>query len=147
MARRSKPSRGETKELVKARGQSIEAAFNNKWFDLDFYQRDYVWEEPQVERLASDLSRRFLDQWNPEHSLSEVQSYVPYFLGPYIMHAEEDQAYLVDGQQRIITLLLLMIYLQRQLAPMPRAAGKAAQLRTLIVKERFGKKTFRVVIN
>ncbi|MEU4424845.1 DUF262 domain-containing protein [Actinoplanes sp. NPDC024001] len=133
--------------MVKARGQSIEAAFNNKWFDLDFYQRDYVWEESQVERLASDLSRRFLGQWNPEHSLNEVQSYVPYFLGPYIMHAEEDQAYLVDGQQRIITLMLLMIYLQRQLAQMPRAAGKAAQLRTLIVKERFGKKTFRVVVD
>lgn len=147
MARRSKPSKGEPKELVRARDQSIEAAFNNKWFLLDSYQRDYVWEEQQVARLVSDLSRKFLDQWSEEHSLNDVRSYDPYFLGPYIMHSEGTKAFLVDGQQRIITLLLMLIYMRRQLAAMPRAAGKTAQLHMLIMNDRFGKKTFRVDVD
>jgi hypothetical protein len=147
MARKSRAGRDDPKELVKARGQSIEVAFNGKWFLLDFYQRDYVWEEQQVERLANDLSRRFSDQYNGEHWLNDIKAYDPYFLGPYIIHAEGEEAYLVDGQQRIVTLLLLLIYLQRQLVLMPKATGKAAQLHTLIVKERFGKQTFRVDVN
>jgi Protein of unknown function DUF262/Restriction Enzyme Adenine Methylase Associated len=132
---------------VKCVEPSIEAAFNNKWFLLDFYQRDYVWEEQQVARLVSDLSRKFLDQWSEEHSLNNVRSYDPYFLGPYIVHSEGNKAFLVDGQQRIITLLLMLIYLRRQLAAMPRAASKAAQLHTLIMNDRFGKKTFRVDVD
>lgn len=148
MARRNKPNRGDGKDLVRARDQCIEAAFRSKWFLLDYYQRDYVWGEQQVNRLTGDLSRKFSDQWSEEHSASDVRSYDPYFLGPCIVHAgEQDEAYLVDGQQRIITLLLLLIYLQRKLAAMPRAASKAAQLHTLIMTDRFGKKRFRVGVD
>jgi hypothetical protein len=43
-------------------------------FALDYYQREYVWEEPQVARLMNDLSRKFLAQWSEEHSLHDVSS-------------------------------------------------------------------------
>ncbi|WIN00611.1 DUF262 domain-containing protein [Actinoplanes oblitus] len=142
--RRNKSGKGEVKELVRARDQSVEAAFSNKWFLLDFYQREYVWEEQQVTRLVNDLSRKFLDQWREYHSLNDVKSYDPYFLGPYIVHSEGSKVYLVDGQQRVITLMLLLIYLQRQLTAMPSAKSKAAQFHTLIMNDRFGKKLFRV---
>ncbi len=59
MARRSKPNRGDAKDLVRARDQCIEAAFSSKCFLLDFYQREYVWGDQQVNRLTSDLSRKF----------------------------------------------------------------------------------------
>jgi hypothetical protein len=144
MAAKSKSRKGAPKELVRARTQSIEAAFKSRWFLLDFYQRDYVWEEQQVDRLVSDLTRKFREQWSEDDSLSDVRSYDPYFLGPYIIHCEKDKAFLVDGQQRIITLLLLLIYLQRRLTAMRQAANKAAQLHTLIMNDQFGKNVFRV---
>jgi hypothetical protein len=144
MAKRNRSSKRTVQDVVRARDQTIEAAFKSQWFVLDFYQRDYVWEETQVARLLSDLTRKFGSQWSEEHALSDVRSYDPYFLGPYIYHAERNKVFLVDGQQRVITLLLLLIYLQRRLSAMPRAAGKAAQLHTLIMKDQFGQTVFRV---
>jgi hypothetical protein len=136
-----------TKKLVSAREQSVDALFNTDSFFLDYYQREYVWEEPQVARLMNDLSRKFLDRWNEEDSLRDVSSYDPYFLGPYIVCTVDGRTFLVDGQQRVITLLLLLIYLQRQAAAMPKASTKAGKLSTLIMSERFGRRTFRVDVD
>ncbi len=68
-----------TKKLVSGREQSVDALFSTESFALDYYQREYVWEEPQVARLINDLSRKFLAQWSEEHSLRDVSSYDPYF--------------------------------------------------------------------
>lgn len=136
-----------TKKLVSAREQSIDALFGTESFALDYYQREYVWEEPQVARLMNDLSRKFLDQWSDEHSLADVKSYDPYFLGPYIICTADGRISLVDGQQRIITLLLLLIYLHRRAAATPKASSKAGKLSTLIMSERFGRRTFRVDVD
>jgi uncharacterized protein with ParB-like and HNH nuclease domain len=117
-------SRKTKKKLVSARDQSVEALFSTQSFILDYYQRDYVWQEPQVARLMNDLSRKFLAQWSEAHSLQDVSSYDPYFLGPYIICTADGRTALVDGQQRIITLLLLLINLQRQATAMPKANSK-----------------------
>ncbi|GAA4601379.1 hypothetical protein BJY16_003862 [Actinoplanes octamycinicus] len=135
------------KKLVSAREQSVDALFGTESFGLDYYQREYVWEEPQVARLMNDLSRKFLDQLSDEHSLGDVKSYDPYFLGPYIICTADGRTSLVDGQQRIITLLLLLIYLHRQAVAAPKARSKAGQLLTLIMSERFGRRTFRVDVD
>ena len=135
-----------TKKLVSAREQSVDALFGTEPFALDYYQREYVWEESQVARLMNDLSRKFLDQWNDNHSLADVKTYDPYFLGPYIICTADGRTALVDGQQRIITLLLLLIYLHRQ-AAVQKATSKAGKLSTLIMSERFGRRTFRVDVD
>src|SRR4051812_17786206 len=132
------------KKLVSAREQSVDALFKTESFGLDYYQRDYVWEEPQIARLMSDLSRKFLVQLRDEHTLQDVSSYDPYFLGPYIVCTADGKTSLVDGQQRIITLLLLLIYLQRQAMDIPKADSRASKLTTLIMSEKFVRRTFRV---
>jgi hypothetical protein len=135
--------RRNVKKLVKAYEQSVNSLFGTESFILDYYQREYVWEEPQVARLMRDLTGKFLAQWSEEHALQDVRSYDPYFLGPYIICTAEGRTSLVDGQQRIITLLLLLIHLQRQ-ATATAKTSKAGQLSTLIMSERFGRRTFRV---
>jgi hypothetical protein len=135
--------RRNVKKLVKAYEQSVNSLFGTESFILDYYQREYVWEEPQVARLMRDLTGKFLAQWSEEHALQDVRSYDPYFLGPYIICTAEGRTSLVDGQQRIITLLLLLIHLQRQAAATAKTS-KAGQLSTLIMSERFGRRTFRV---
>jgi uncharacterized protein with ParB-like and HNH nuclease domain len=57
-----------------------------------------------------------------------VKSYDPYFLGPYIICTADGRTSLVDGQQRIITLLLLLIYLHRQAAATPKASSKVGNV-------------------
>src|SRR5947207_6490727 len=85
--------------------------------------------------------------WPYSEGRHDVSSYDPYFLGPYIVCTAEGRTCLVDGQQRIITLLLLLIYLERQAVAMPKASSKAGKLSTLIMSERFGRRTFRVDVN
>ena len=46
--------RRNTKKLVSAHEQSVDALFNADSFVLDYYQRGYVWEEPQVARRAGE---------------------------------------------------------------------------------------------
>ena len=76
-------------------------------YGLDFYQREYSWEETQVAELLDDLTTRFLDEFDESHERRHVASYRPYFLGPIVTALRDGMRYLVDGQQRVTTLSLV----------------------------------------
>ena len=89
--------------------RSINQLFANNRYGLDFYQREYRWDESQITELIHDLERRFIDEYNSNHRREDVASYRPYFLGPIVTELRGSIRYLVDGQQRITTLSLLLI--------------------------------------
>jgi len=134
----------ENARQIDAIGHSIKELFQDRAYRLDYFQRDYVWEEPQVEKLVTDLSEKFLRQWRPEHTASDVEIYDPYFLGPFIVYDLDRKTFLADGQQRIVTLLLLLIYLRHLVADEGSSSSQEALLATLISQTRFGVKTFAV---
>ncbi len=75
------------------------------------YQRRYCWGEPQVAALLGDIDSLLQDKGG-----EEPQYQVPLFLGTVILHQEGDvklRNNLVDGQQRALTLSLLLIALHR----------------------------------
>lgn len=79
---------------------TIGALFGNSdsFFQIPRYQRPYRWEDEQVEQLWDDLENEFNNGSNS------------YFIGSIITaKPKDDSAYLdiVDGQQRMITLLIL----------------------------------------
>lgn len=81
-------------------------------FTVDFYQREYVWEKKQLEDLINDLSTAFLKCWKKEHSLDNVRMYDPYFMGEVVLSTKtNDRSAIIDGQQRITTFTLLLIYM------------------------------------
>lgn len=94
---------GKTLEMVFASGQR---------YQLDYYQRDYSWGRDEVRRLIVDLNHRFADNYKYSHARTRVADYQPYFLGSYVYHEEGGITYVVDGQQRITTLHLLLMYLR-----------------------------------
>ena len=67
--------------------------FSSNTFEVPQFQREYSWQEDEVEEFWSDLSGNI-------NSSS-------YFLGLVILTAEGDRKLVVDGQQRIVTLTLL----------------------------------------
>jgi len=75
-----------------------------KWFKIPDYQRPYVWGSDQVSDLLDDIS--FAQQQNKDSE---------YFLGSIVLQTKEIKTDngeyiendLLDGQQRLITLLLL----------------------------------------
>ena len=57
----------------------------------------------------------FLESYTERDTLANVPGYNHYFLGSIIISHAEGQRYIVDGQQRITTLILLLINLYRSL--------------------------------
>jgi hypothetical protein len=62
------------------------------------YQRPYVWKEKQINRLLNDLVE--YNQLNNENKPL-------FYLGSIILHQDGEQLKIIDGQQRITTMLML----------------------------------------
>lgn len=62
------------------------------------YQRPYVWKEKQIDALLSDML---------EFNEKELLNKPLYYLGSIIIHRDNGQLKVIDGQQRITTALLI----------------------------------------
>ena len=100
---------------IRGDAKSIRGLLGGAKFAIDYYQREYRWETKQVVELIEDLSEKFLDSYNPGDEPSAVEDYGNYFLGSIIISNKDGKKFIIDGQQRITSLTLLLIYLYRQL--------------------------------
>jgi uncharacterized protein with ParB-like and HNH nuclease domain len=119
----------------------VEEVLANKKYGLDFYQREYGWQESQVSELIDDLTVRFMDEYEETHSRPDVASYRPYFLGPIVTALRDGTRYLVDGQQRLTTLALLLAYLRSRLGA---SSDEGKELDSLIYSSSYGRKSFNL---
>lgn len=97
--------------------QNVDTLFSNTTYYIDFYQRQYKWNEVPVRRLLDDIFYKF----NEEHRLYEksdiddekvISKYAWYYLNTYVTNQDADgRLYVVDGQQRLTTLTLVLIKL------------------------------------
>lgn len=98
-------------KTVDSKVVTLKLLFSEK-FTVDFYQREYVWEKKQLEDLINDLSNAYLKCWKTEHTTQDVRGYDPYFMGEVVLSTKvNERSAIIDGQQRITTFTLLLIYL------------------------------------
>jgi uncharacterized protein with ParB-like and HNH nuclease domain len=128
---------------IQAQARSIEALLSKQSYQIDYYQREYRWEEKQVDELVDDLVTAFLDDFQDGHPTAQVAQYGNYFLGPIIVSQRGTDSYIVDGQQRLTTLTLLLIYLEN----IRSEVGSGPNLRDLIYYDSFGTKTFNIRVD
>ena len=87
------------KEIKKA--ITIKEVLSNDSYIIPIYQRNYEWEQPQIERLIRDVN-----------SIEENERY---YLGTLVTFKRDDGSYeLVDGQQRHTTLNLIKAVLDKK---------------------------------
>ena len=87
--------------------KSIKDLFSDKKADflIPDYQRPYAWEENECQTLWDDI---FLFSF-PENDCDKFnQSSDEYFLGPIVTFPNEGKSEVIDGQQRLTTLMLLL---------------------------------------
>lgn len=85
-----------------ANARNISELLKEKKYQIDYYQREYRWEERHVEELINDLTDRFLLYYDSNHSRSEDgPNYGHYFLGPIILSKKNGQLFIIDGQQTV----------------------------------------------
>ena len=125
---------------IDARSKSVRELLSNTRYELDYYQREYRWEERQVEELLDDLETKFEATYDDGHERGKVQDYPHYFLGSVVMSHRAGQNYVIDGQQRLTTLTLLLIYLNN----LQRDREDTVDVRGLIFGEKYGKKAFNL---
>jgi len=76
-------------------------------FSIPYYQRPYAWTTEQAGELLND----FLDALGDENE--SVRELDPYFLGSIVLiKGKNPEAQVVDGQQRLITLTILLSVLR-----------------------------------
>jgi hypothetical protein len=127
---------------IDGKGRTVRELLAGRKYSIDYYQREYKWQTKQVAELIDDLSNKFLESYEAGHERSAVAEYGHYFVGSIIVSDKDGQKFIIDGQQRLTTLTLLLIYLQHQL----RDADQNAQLAELIFSQRFGKRSFNMDI-
>ena len=128
---------------ISGQGFTVEQLFSGRRYGLDYYQREYTWSREDVSDLLADLYKKFIASWREGHDRAQTAQYEPYFLGPFVYHEEAGVTYLVDGQQRITTLHLLLIYIHQLLQEQDHKED-ADHLLGLICTFRFGERTFTV---
>lgn len=130
--------------FVKSDVYPIEVLFLEK-YDVDFYQREYVWEKKQIEDLIEDLTIEFLKNWKAGDELSKVNEYSPYYMGELVLSENGGtRSCIIDGQQRITTITLLLIYLKRKFGAV---AGFPRKIDDLIASDHYGKQLFNLDIS
>lgn len=96
--------------------QNIDRVFSNTTYYIDFYQRQYKWNDSPVKRLLEDVFYKFNEEYtkykDSDIPLNQLASkYSWYYLNTYVTNIIDGKLYVVDGQQRLTTITLMLIKL------------------------------------
>lgn len=131
-------------KIVNSEVHPLEKIFLDK-FDVDFYQREYVWQRTQIEDLINDLSNEFLKSYNPGDKISDMVKYDPYYMGEIVLSTSvPGVSKIIDGQQRITTLTLILIYLLKKFKNIPKFPY--SRIERLIYSDDHGEERFNLDI-
>ncbi|WP_448187568.1 DUF262 domain-containing protein [Azospirillum sp. sgz301742] len=124
--------------------RTVKELLQSQSFSIDEYQREYKWEEKNIAELLSDLRDKFMACHQPGDETKKVSAYESYFLGSIIVSKRNGTSYLIDGQQRVTSLTLLLIYLYRE--SKSRQLNLEGILAPLIYSDNFGSPSFNLHI-
>lgn len=114
----------------------------SKKYTIHYYQREYRWEDKQIEELLDDLVDEFSEYYQEDHERSEVEKYGHYYLGSIVLSTDENENAIIDGQQRLTSITLLLIYLNN----LQRNRQDKVNIDNLIFSEKFGTKSFNIQV-
>jgi hypothetical protein len=127
-------------KTIDGRARTVRELLDKAKYTIDFYQREYAWQERQVRELIDDLTGKFLDSYESGHSRHEVEGYGHYFLGSIVISHKRGERFVVDGQQRLTTLTLLLIHLHH----FQDDREERVEVQTLVYSEKYGRKSFNL---
>lgn len=129
------------KRNILAKDYPLSEILGNKKYTVDYFQREYKWERINIEQLVSDLVNAFMENYREGHKTIDVANYGTYYMGSIVLSEKGGSASIIDGQQRITSLTLLLIYLYH-------ATNKTMgeQLSNMIYSDSYGEKSFNIQV-
>ncbi|MFY7935739.1 MAG: DUF262 domain-containing protein [Flavobacterium sp.] len=127
---------------IDADDRSISEILKDQKFTIDYFQREYRWQEKHIKLLIEDLTTTFLKTYKEGDKRSEVANYQSYYLGPVVfsVNTESGKKSIIDGQQRITSITLLLIYLNH----LQKDSPQKVNISELIFSEKYGEKSFNM---
>ena len=97
-----------------AESMPLAKALKDEKYTIDYYQREYAWDEEQVRDLIYDLTSKFKEDYKEDHTTENTKFYKQYFLGSLLVANVDGAAErIIDGQQRLSTLTLLFLWIYK----------------------------------
>ena len=124
---------------IEADNRNIDQVLNQKYV-LDYFQREYNWERKHVEQLVTDLATAFRKEYRKGHNRKQGRKYNNYYLGPFVISEGEDGNSIIDGQQRLTTITLFLIYLNH----LQKDLNCDEKIEPMIFSEIRGEKSFNI---
>jgi uncharacterized protein with ParB-like and HNH nuclease domain len=128
---------------IEAIDTNINKLLKNQKFFIDFFQREYRWQEKHIKQLIEDLTDTFLKSYEDGDKRSDVAKYRNYYLGPVVFSKNTDNGKMsiIDGQQRITSITLILIYLNNL---QNKNGNEKVNISELIFSEKYGEKSFNM---
>lgn len=129
-----------TLKTIDGRAKTVRELLDGARYTIDFYQREYAWQQRQVHELIDDLTGKFLESYQDGDERHDVAKYQHYFLGSVVICHKREQKFIVDGQQRLTTLTLLLVHLSQ----LQKGRADGVAIDTLIFSTKFGQRKFNL---
>lgn len=124
---------------------TLETILTRGKFEVDYYQREYRWGRKQIEQMLMDFYDTFRQYYDPANhgAPSEVQKYGYYYMGSIIC-TNDNTRQVIDGQQRLTSLTLLLIYLRNLQNQTTGVPYLPVNIDGLIYKDSYGTMSFNL---
>jgi len=124
------------KNKIEAKDVNISELLKDQKFYIDYFQREYRWEAKHIKLLVEDLTTTFVKSYKPTDKRPAVAAYQNYYLGPVVfsINTENQKKSIIDGQQRITSITLLLIYLNN----LQKEQSDQVNISNLIFSETYG---------
>jgi uncharacterized protein with ParB-like and HNH nuclease domain len=128
-------------KTILAKEYTLQEILANTKYKVDYFQREYKWQRENIEQLITDLVTAFLDNYKEGDNTRDVAYYNTYYMGAIVLGDEAGTHSIIDGQQRITSLTLLLIYLNNQ------SKGSMSKLLdNLIYSDSYGEISFNLQV-
>lgn len=127
---------------IDGKGRTIRELLANRKYSIDYYQREFKWQRKQLAELIDDLCQKFEDSYEEGDERIAVKGYGHYFLGSIIISDKDSEKFIIDGQQRLTTLTLLLMFIRHHLDD----DDQKGQLADLIFSLAHGQRSFNLKI-
>ena len=129
-------------KTILAKEYSLKEVLADKKYIVDYFQREYTWERLQIEQLVEDLTSAFFDDFKEGDTPISVANYNTYYMGSIVLSDKKNGvSSIIDGQQRITSLTLLLIFLLHK-----SNGTMKSQIDNLIYSDSFGQMSFNIQV-
>lgn len=130
---------------IVAKDRKLSEILSGQRYKIDFFQREYRWQRTHIEALVSDLATSFLRSYTDGDDIEKYESYDCYYMGPLVLCEDKGAMSIVDGQQRLTSFTLLLIYLHHLQSKLNIPESHTKDILSFIFIKKGGKKS--LVIN